>query len=108
MGVFEHTADAIVTLTVAQLSGGFIAQTATLTANRVMTLPTAALLDAEWPEMDLGDSFVFNVTNAITASFDIVVAGGAGITLKGLGNVDRKGSRMFTLVKTAAGAYDLY
>ena len=104
----ENAADAALVLTVADVAGGFVTQTTTLTADRIFTTPTAALLAADFPTMDVGDSFVFVVSSAQTGAFDIILAGGTGVTLKGAGNVGLQSSRTFVLVKTAAATFDLY
>lgn len=99
------------TLTMAEIAGGLIIQGTTLTSDVVYTLPTAALIVAEWPEMDVGDAYSFYVGNAQAAAFDVVIAVGVGITAVGANNslsVPPQASRMFTLVKTAAATYDLY
>lgn len=109
-GVTENAADAALILTTAQLSGGFITQTTTLTADRIFTTPTAALIAAEFgfDEMGTGDAFTFVVSSAQTGAFDIIVAGGVGVTLQGAGNVGLQASRTFVLVKTAAATFDLF
>lgn len=110
--VYENAADAILTLTTAILSGGKIAQTTTLTADRIFTTDTAENLVAAFPEMDVGDAFSFVVSNGQTGAFDIILAGGTGVTLKGAGNVGLQCSRVFTLVCTnntsGTEAFDLY
>ena len=99
------------TLTVAQIGGGSILQGLTLTSDVTYTLPTAALIVAEWPEMDVGDAYSFYVANNQAAIFGVIIAVGAGITAIGTNNnlhVARQSSKMFTLVKTAAATFDLY
>lgn len=108
VGVTENAADAALIFTTAQLSGGFITQTTTLTADRTFTTPTAALIDAEFPTMDVTDSFVFCVSSAQTGAFDVILAGGTGVTVQGSGNVGLQSSRMFVLVKTGTATYDLF
>lgn len=108
VSVHENAADANLTLTAAILSGGMVSQTTTLTADRTFTTETAVNLTTEWPEMDVGDSYVFCVSSAQTGAFDVILAGGTGITLKGAGNVGLQSSRMFALVKTSATTYDLF
>lgn len=107
----NFNAEADAALTTAQLSGGAIYQGLTLTSDVVYTLPTAALLAAEWPEMDIGDAFSFYVGNNQAAAFDVVIAVGTGITAVGTNNnltVGPQSGKMFTLVKTAAATFDLY
>ena len=106
--VHSKTDDADATITFSQLSGGFIQQSGTLTAARTITLPTAAVIIAEWPSMEVGDSFLLVVSNANTAAFAVTVAGGTGITLVGSGSIPRYESRIFALVKTSATAMSLY
>ena len=106
--VHAKSDDAAATLTVQQVAGGFIHQAGTLTAGRILTTPTAALLAAGLPEMEIGDSFAFLVTNGNAGAFAITLAGGADVTLVGSGAVPQFGSRIFVLVKTAAEEFDLY
>ena len=102
------------TLSIGNVSGGSIHQGTTLTSDVVYTLPTAALLLAAgtpFDAMDIGDAYTFVVTNAQIAAFDVVIAVDTGITKVGANNslsVPPQGSRIFTLVKTAAATFDLY
>lgn len=99
------------TITIAELSGGAILQGLTLTSDVTYTLPTAALIAAEWPEMDVGDSYTFYVANNQAAAFDVIIGEGVGNTKVGTNNnltVAPQSSKMFTLTKTAAATYDLY
>ena len=107
----NFNAEADATLTVSQLAGGLIQQGLTLTSAVVYTLPTAALIAAAFPEMDIGDAYSIEVVNAQAAAFDTTLAVGVGITAIGTNNalsVAPKSSRIFTLVKTAAATFDLY
>lgn len=99
------------TLTVAEIGGGAILQGLTLTSDVVYTLPTSVLIEAEWPEMDIGDAYTFYVANNQAAAFDVIIAEGAGTTVIGTNNnltVAPQSSKMFTLVKTSDTTHDLY
>lgn len=99
------------TITTDELSGGSILQGLTLTSDVTYTLPTAALIAAEWTAMDVGDAFTFYVGNNQAAAFDVIIAVGTGITKVGTNNnltVGPQSGKMFTLVKTAAATFDLY
>lgn len=99
------------TVTTAELSGGAILQGLTLTSDVTYTLPTSALLIAEFPSMDNGDAFTFYVGNNQAAAFDVIIAGGTGMTAIGTNNnltVAPQSSKMFTLIKTSATTFDLY
>ena len=99
------------TITLAQLSGAHLVQGTTLTSDVVYTLPTAALIAAEAPEMDIGDAYSFYVGNNQAGAFDVVIAVDTGITAVGANNtlsVPPQAGRLFVLVKTAAATYDLY
>lgn len=99
------------TITVAQLGGGAILQGLTLTSDVVYTLPTSVLIEAEWPEMDVGDAYSFYVANNQAAAFDVVMALGVGMTVIGTNNnlsVAPQTSKMFTIVKTSNTTHDLY
>lgn len=109
--VFAAEVDA--TLTVSEISGGMVFQGTTLTSDVVYTLPTAALIAAApgFDAMDIGDAFSFVVVNSQVGAFDVVIAVGTDITKVGANNtisVAPQTSRIFTLIKTAAAAFDLY
>ncbi len=107
----NFNAEADATLTVSQLSGGLIHQGLTLSSDVVYTLPTAALIAAAFPTMDIGDAYSFVVNNSQAAAFDVVIGAGVGNTAVGTNNslsVPPQSSRVFTLVKTAAATFDLY
>lgn len=109
--VKEYEAETDETVTVTELSGGLIQQQLTLTSDVTYTLPTSVLIEAEWPEMDVGDAYLFLVTNAQAAAFDVVIAVGAGTTAQGTNNslsVPPQASRTFVLIKTSNTAHDLY
>jgi hypothetical protein len=72
--------DAALTLTVDQMSGGLVVFTG-FTAGRAVTTPTAALILAQCPDMDVGDSFSFIA--AVTVAFAATWTAGAGVTLAG-------------------------
>lgn len=72
--------DANLTLTVAQMSLGAI-QFTSFTAGRNVTTPTAALILAAAPDMDIGDSFAIVIS--CVAAFAATYVAGAGVTLAG-------------------------
>lgn len=107
--IYEAETDETITMT--ELSGGHIVQGTTLTSNVTYTLPTSALIEAEWPEMDVGDSYSFYVGNTQGAAFNVFIAVGAGTTKRGAGNslsVNPNSSKMFVLVKTSNTTHDIY
>ena len=107
----NFNAEADATLTVAQIAGGAILQGLTLTSDVTYTLPTAALILAAFPDMDIGDSFSFYVGNNQAAAFDTIIAVGTGITAVGTNNnltVAPQSGKIFTLVKTSSTAMTLY
>lgn len=107
---YVYVAEVDATITVDQLNGGSIVQGTTLTSDCVYTLPTAALMLAAWPEMDIGDTFSFMVTNAQVGAFKVIIAVGTGITAVGANNtlsVPAERSRLFTLTKTSSTAMTL-
>jgi len=109
--VDNRAAETDETLTMSNISGGLIQQGTTLTSDVTYTLPTSVAVEAEWPEMDVGDAYTFMVTNAQVGAFDVVIAIGAGMTAIGANNtlsVPPQSTRMFTLVKTSNTAHDLY
>lgn len=91
--------DAAVTMTVAQMSGGVVQYTG-FTAGRVITTPTAALILAAAPDMDIGDSFSF-ITSVVPA-FAGTWAAGTGVTLSGRATTPASSWSFVTVTKTAA------
>lgn len=106
--VYENDADSDLTLTISILAGGFISQTTELTQDRTYTTATAAAMVDAWPEMDLGDAIVFEISTGHVGDFDIVLTGGVGVTDKSTLNVVFQASRTYVLVKTGAATYDLW
>jgi len=99
------------TITTAQLGGGAILQGLTLTSDVIYTLPTSVLIEAEWPEMDVGDAYSWYVANNQAAAFDVVMALGVGMTVIGTNNnltIAPQSGKMFTIVKTSATTHDLF
>ena len=72
--------DANAVLTVAQISGGFVQFTG-FTAGRTLTTPTAALIIAAFPDMDIGDTYCFILS--CTEAFAGTYFAGVGVTLAG-------------------------
>lgn len=107
-GVTVVTADAVLAVTADMILAGHIQFSGTLTAGRIYTLPTGALMAAAVPDMEIGDSIVFTVTNAGDADFAITVAGADSMTLVGSGIIGRYFQRVFTLVKTGAATFSVY
>lgn len=111
LGPVNFNTESDETLTTAQIGGGCVLQGLTLTSDVVYTLPTAALIVAEFPEMDNGDAFTVYVGNNQAAAFDVVIAVGAGITAVGTNNnltVAPQSGKLFTLVKTGAATFNLF
>lgn len=92
-------ADAVATLTGAELVGGLF--TITPTVARLLTTDTAvAILAAMPPNVD-GSSFVVTIVNL--AAFDVTLAGGTDVTL--VGNlIANNASASFTVYRTSATA----
>lgn len=74
------SADANATLTVAQVLNGILMYTG-FTAGRTLTTPTAQSLIDAMPDMDIGDTYYFQVS--ITQAFAGTWAAGTGVTLAG-------------------------
>ena len=111
VGIKVFAAEADATLLTAEIAGGLVLQGTTLTSDVVYTLPTAALVLAEFESMDIGDAFSFFVTNSQAGAFDVVIAVGTDITAIGANNslsVPPQTTRLFTLIKTSATTMDLY
>lgn len=87
------------TLTVAEMSGGCVYYSA-LSAGRSVTTPTAALMLASAPDMDIGDTFMFWVS--IQDAFAITWVAGAGVTLAGRATTPASGSSLIVVTRTGA------
>ena len=97
--VTEKTTNVDHTITVAEISTGVLYYSA-LTAGRAVTTPTAALILAAAPDMDVGDSFVFLVS--IQDAFAITWGAGAGVTLQGRATTPASSSTWIVVTKTSA------
>jgi len=70
------------------------------------TTPTAALLLAALPDMDIGDTYMFIISN--TAAQAATIAGGAGVTAVAGNLVVNATAKHFVLEKTSATTMNLY
>jgi len=93
--------DAAITLTVADIARGAIMYTG-FSAGRVLTTPTAALILAAAPDMDIGDTFTFFVS--IQDAFAGTWAAGVGVTLAGYATTVASGKSMIVVRKDSATA----
>lgn len=103
MDVVEKTTDANHTLTVAEMAGGCVYYSA-LSAGRQVTTPTAALILAAAPDMDIGDSFTILV--AIQDAFAITWVAGSGVTLRGRATTAASSSSLVVVKKTSSTTVD--
>lgn len=97
--ITSKTTDANHTLTVAEMSGGMVYYSA-LSAGRIVTTPTAALILAAAPDMDIGDSFSFFVS--IQDAFAITWAAGTDVTLVGRTTTPASSWSLITVTKLTA------
>ena len=91
--------DAAVTMTVAQMAGGMVQYTG-FSAGRVITTPTAALILAAAPDMDIGDSFQIIVS--VVPAFAGTYAAGTGVTLSGRTTTPASSWSVVTVIKLSA------
>ena len=101
VSITSKTTDANHTITVAEMAGGVIYYSA-LSAGRTVTTPTAALILAAAPDMDVGDTFMLIVS--IQAAFAITWAAGAGVTLLGRATNPASSNSIIVVEKTSATA----
>ena len=101
----NQTTDSNQTISVAAILGGLYTRSGTNT-NRTDTTETAANILAAMPEMDIGDTYAFMVSNA-TAN-PLVIAGGTNVTASGNLTVPTLVSKWFVLEKTSATTMTLY
>lgn len=105
--------DAADTLSAAQLLGNDVfRKSVTLTANRALTLPSAAALVAAISGAKVGTSLEFAVvTGSLSGSGDVVVTAGSGGTLIGANAVDTSSQAQFrvrlTNVSSGTEAYQV-
>lgn len=97
--ITEKTTDANHTITVAEMSTGVLYYSA-LSAGRTVTTPTAALILAAAPDMDIGDAFAFLVS--IQDAFAITWAAGTGVTLAGRATTAASSSSWIVVTRTSA------
>ena len=101
VSITSKTTDANHTITVAEMAGGVIYYSA-LSAGRTVTTPTAALILAAAPDMDVGDTFMLIVS--IQDAFAITWAAGAGVTLLGRATTPASSNSIIVVEKTSATA----
>jgi len=94
------------TLTAAELAGGII--TTTPTGAIDLTLPTAALTEAQFNNAKVDSSFDFYVINLTAATHAATLVIGTGWTIIGAAAVSAATSAHFRARKTADNAYTCY
>lgn len=107
MAVTSITTAGAVTLTAAQILGGFIDRDPAGGA-RTDTLPTAELMIAAINQGGVGNAIEFIVKNSADASETITIAAGTGGTTKGTMTITQNNSKRFLLIVTGAATYDVY
>lgn len=93
--------DANLTLTTEQLAGGAV-RFSSFSAGRTVTTPTAALILAAAPDMDIGDSFSLLIS--VTPAFAATWAAGTGVTLAGRATTPASSNSYVVVTKTSATA----
>lgn len=99
--IVTYATDAAYTVTVADIACGILVATS-LSAGRIFTTPTEALILAAFPEMDVGDSIHFKVS--AIAAFAITWAAGTGVTLAGRATTPASTMTEILITLTASGA----
>lgn len=99
VAITSKTTDANHTITVAEMAGGVIYYSA-LSAGRTVTTPTAALILAAAPDMDIGDTFMLIVS--IQDAFAITWAAGTGVTLDGRTTTPASSKSIIVVEKTSS------
>lgn len=97
-----NAVDAVDTITVADLAAGAKQYTA-FSAGRALTVPTAALIAAAFPEMDIGDSIHFTVS--IVPAFAGTWTAAAGVTLAGRATTPASSKSDILVTKTGAATF---
>ena len=101
-----NTATSGATAAAASIGGPGVAQavldmTGTLGAGANLTLPTAALLAAQIPQLQVGTSWRLRIINDSSANFAWTVVAGAGDTLTGTATIAQNAWRDFLVTCTA-------
>lgn len=94
------------TLTVAHLLNGKINGTPTGAA--AYTTPTAAEIDAAFPDVATGDSFEVTIVNTSGGANAITVTGGTGVTVKGTAAIAQNRCAKCLFLRTGAAAWDVW
>lgn len=89
---------------IAGMAGGVVV-TSGKTAGRTYTTDTAANIAAAFPNMDVGESLMFQL--ASTDGFTSTVAGGTGVTASGNLLVLTLTAKEFILTRTGAATFNL-
>jgi hypothetical protein len=98
------------TLTAAQVAVGLVVCNKGSDAALTVTLPTAALIDANVTSAKVGSAFELTICNNNNsgASSTLTVTAGTGITIFGSVTVPRFGSYTYRFVKTGDAAYSAF
>jgi hypothetical protein len=92
------------TIPVEGMLGGTLVYTGALGAV-AYTYPTGTLIAAAFPEMDIGDTYVFTITNT-AAQVATMTTAASGTTLTGMVTANAN-TRTVIMTKTAAAAFTL-
>jgi len=95
-----NSTDGAETWTAAQMLGGLI--TRTIGAARSDVTATAALIIAAMGSPVVGQSFMFSVRNATSATHTLTVTAGVGVTLEGIMTLVATASKTFICRVTSA------
>lgn len=101
----DQATDSNQVIAAAAIQGGLYSRSGTNT-NRTDTTDTAANIIAVFPEMDIGDVFMFSVSNPTAGS--LTIAGGTGVTASGNLVVPTLTHRLFMFTLTSATTMTLY
>jgi len=98
------------TLTAAQVAVGLVVCNKGSDAALTVTLPTAALIDANITSAKVGSAFDLTICNNNNsgASSTLTVTAGTGITIFGSVTVPRFGAYTYRFVKTGDAAYSAF
>ena len=95
-------ADAAYQVTVADLAAGAIQFTG-FTAGRALTAPLGTLVEAAFPEMDIGDSIAFKAS--VVPAFAGTWTAATGVTIAGRTTLPASSSQDVLIRKTALNTY---
>ena len=104
----NYTTAGDLTITVAQMRAGVLTRDPNGAA-RTDTTPTAALIEAEFPGLQVNDYYCMFYINTADAAEAVTLAGGTGVTFSNVGQtIGQNEAALLLFRKTATNAFTVY